>query len=147
MPTGSASYPTQRSRPRLLGAYPQLFVADVRRAADFYANQLGFTVEYLYGEPPFYGEVARDNARLNLRHADTPVVDQALREREVLLDANIPVDDVATLFWEFQGRGVPFAQKLTVQPWGTTDFIVRDPDGNFLCFAGAPGQEASGGSR
>ncbi len=35
-----------------------------------------------------------------------------------------------------QQRGA-FAQTLKEQPWGATDFLVRDPDGNLLCFARA----------
>jgi catechol 2,3-dioxygenase-like lactoylglutathione lyase family enzyme len=122
---------------RLSVAYPQLFVADVTRAAAFYVEKLGFTIAYLYGEPPFYGLVERDRAGLNLRCVEGPAIDPALREREILLSANIPVDDVEALFAEFQRRGVDMAQPLTQQPWGARDFIIRDPDGNLLCFASA----------
>lgn len=123
--------------PRLLAAYPQLFVRDVTRAAAFYRDKLGFAVTYLYGEPPFYGLVERDGVGLNLRHVDQPVMDPALREEESLLSANIPVRAVMALFVEFKERGVAFQQTLKEQPWGAIDFVVRDPDGNLLCFASA----------
>ena len=55
--------------------------------------------------------------------------------------ANIPVDDVEALFAEFAERGVDITQPLTEQPWGASDFIVRDPDGNLLCFASATGEQ------
>ena len=32
--------------------------------------------------------------------------------------------------------GVAFAQPLKHEPWGARDFIVRDPDGNLVLFAG-----------
>ena len=121
--------------PRLEIAYPQLFVADVRRAADFYVGKLGFTLGYLYGEPAFYALVTRDGIGLNLRHVDAPAMDQARRERESLLSANVVVADVRALFVEFEKQGADFAQNLKRQPWGTTDFILRDLDGNLLCFA------------
>ena len=35
---------------------------------------------------------------------------------------------------EFKGRGVEFAQTPTQQPWGGTDFHVRDTDGNVISF-------------
>jgi uncharacterized glyoxalase superfamily protein PhnB len=35
---------------------------------------------------------------------------------------------------EFKARGVEFAQTLTKQAWGGTDFQVRDPDGNVISF-------------
>lgn len=42
-----------------VGAEPQLFVADVARACEFYGGKLGFTVSFIYGEPAFYAQVAR----------------------------------------------------------------------------------------
>jgi catechol 2,3-dioxygenase-like lactoylglutathione lyase family enzyme len=120
--------------PRLSVAYPQLFVTDLNRAVRFYVDALGFAVAYLYGEPPFYGLVKRDRAGLNIRHVDDPVIEQSLRERESLLSASIPVEGVKELYLEFKRRSVDFAQPLKLQPWDATDFIVRDPDGNLICF-------------
>ena len=40
------------------------------------------------------------------------------------------------LFLELQSAGVVFHQTLKAEPWGARDFIVRDPDGNLLLFAG-----------
>ncbi len=51
----------------LLYAEPQLFIADMAAALAFYAGPLGFSVAFTYGDPPFYGQVVRDNVRLNLR--------------------------------------------------------------------------------
>lgn len=116
-------------------AEPHLFVMDIARSCDFFTQKLGFTVNFLYGTPPFYGQVGRDGARLNLRQVDAPLVDQALREREDYLSASINVDDVERLYAEFHAAGVPFHQHLRKEPWGATTFIVRDPDGNLLLFA------------
>jgi catechol 2,3-dioxygenase-like lactoylglutathione lyase family enzyme len=119
----------------LHSAEPQLFVSDIQRSCDFFTRRLGFTVVFLYGKPPFYGQVGRDGARLNLRHVDAPLVDQALREREDYLSALITVDEVTQLYEEFQRAGVPFHQALRKEPWGAETFIVKDPDGNLLLFA------------
>ena len=126
---------TSIAAPRLVAAYPQVFVTDMARAVAFYRDRLGYRVVYLYGEPAFYGQIGRDGAALNLRHVDAPVLDPALRDRETLLAANIPTEAVDALHREFDTRGVPFAQPLKARPWGTTDFIIRDPDGNLICFA------------
>jgi catechol 2,3-dioxygenase-like lactoylglutathione lyase family enzyme len=123
--------------PRLFGAYPQALVADVTRAAEFYRDKLGFEVVYLYGAPPFYGLVQRDGARINLRHVQTPARHRRDGDEDVLT-ANIPVEGVKALFLELQARGVELAQTLKEQPWGASDFLVRDPDGNLLCFASVP---------
>ena len=124
------------SKPTLLAAEPQLFVADIGASCDFYIQKLGFKVAFTYGEPPFYGQVFRDGASLNLRHLDEPAMDAALRDREHLLAASITVDDIKPLFLEFQAAGVAFAQTLKTEAWGARTFIVRDPDGNLILFAG-----------
>lgn len=138
MPTNTTD-PVQSppATPRLRVAYPQLFVADVERAAEFYQQKLGFSIAYVYGAPPFYGLVTRDGVGLNLRHVAAPAIEPGLRERASLLGANIVVDGVKALFLDLQKRGVDFAQTLKEQPWGASDFIVRDLDGNLVCFASA----------
>jgi len=45
-------------------------------------------------------------------------------------------DAIKQLFLEFQAAGVAFNQPLKREPWGAKDFIVQDPDGNLLLFAG-----------
>jgi catechol 2,3-dioxygenase-like lactoylglutathione lyase family enzyme len=135
------SHQTERppARPVLVGAEPQLFVADIKASCDFFAQKLGFAIVFVYGEPPFYAQVRRDGARLNLRHVDAPVIDGTLRERESLLSAAITVataDEIKQLFLELQAAGVAFHQTLKREPWGARDFIVKDPDHNLLLFAG-----------
>jgi hypothetical protein len=51
-------------RPILSSISAQLFVANIKSSCDFYTNKLGFAVEIIYGDPPYYGQVIRDNARL-----------------------------------------------------------------------------------
>jgi catechol 2,3-dioxygenase-like lactoylglutathione lyase family enzyme len=126
-------------KPILLAAEPQLFVADVGVSCEFYTKKLGFTVAFTYGEPAFYGQVFRDGARLNLRHLDEPAIRPELQDREHLLSASITLDDAKPLFLEFQAAGVVFHQALKTEPWGARTFIVCDPDGNLILFAGQGG--------
>jgi catechol 2,3-dioxygenase-like lactoylglutathione lyase family enzyme len=133
----------ERDAPHLVAAYPQALVADVTRAADFYRDKLGFRVVYLFGEPPFYALVERGGARINLRHVDVPARYRPEGDPEVLA-ANIPVQGIEALHRELHARGVDFAQTLKEQPWGARDFLVRDPDGNLLCFASVVDHAASG---
>jgi len=124
------------SKAQLLSVEPQLFVADLQKSCAFFSGQLGFAVAFLYGKPPFYGQVRRDQIGLNLRHVDTPVFYGARRDREDLLAACLNVDDAAALFREFDIHGVSFHQRLKTEPWGAVTFIVKDPDENLLLFAG-----------
>lgn len=120
----------------LVAAEPQLYVRDIAASSEFYSRMLGFSVAFTYGDPPFYAQVYRDGARLNLRHMDDPVFDPARRDTEQLLAASITTEDAAPLFLEYQNAGVDFVKPLRTEPWGARTFIVRDPDGNLLLFAG-----------
>jgi catechol 2,3-dioxygenase-like lactoylglutathione lyase family enzyme len=122
------------SKPTLLAAEPQLFVADIGASCEFYTEKLGFSVAFTYGDPPFYGQVFRDGARLNLRQLDEPAIRPELRGE--VLSASITLDDAKPLFLEFQAAGVVFHQTLKTEPWGARTFIVADPDGNLILFAG-----------
>ena len=126
-------------RPILNSIEAQLFVANIKTSCDFYTDKLGFAVEFVYGDPPFYGQVRRDHARLNLRVVGEPVFAGDVREREHLLSASITVasaDEVRQLFLSYQAAEVRFSQTLKKEPWGARTFVVIDPDGNLILFAG-----------
>jgi catechol 2,3-dioxygenase-like lactoylglutathione lyase family enzyme len=117
-------------------AEPQLYVRDVVASCAFYSRMLGFSVAFTYGDPPFYGQVVRGGARLNLRQVDVPVLDPLRRDAEQLLAASIALDDASALYREYEEAGVELVQPLRTESWGARTFIVRDPDGNLLLFAG-----------
>jgi uncharacterized glyoxalase superfamily protein PhnB len=126
-------------RPILTSIEAQLFVANFKSSCDFYTHKLGFAVEFVYGDPPYYGQVVRHNARLNLRLVCEPVFAGDVREREHLLSASITVataNEIKQLFLSYQAAGVRFHQTLKKEPWGAKTFIVMDPDGNLILFAG-----------
>jgi catechol 2,3-dioxygenase-like lactoylglutathione lyase family enzyme len=125
--------------PVITSTEAQLFVADVAASCAFYKDKLGFTVNFIYGDPPSYAQVARDNARLNLRHVDEPVFIPGVREREGLLSATLTLASAAEtkqLAHTYEASAVAFAQPLKKEEWGATTFIVKDPDGNLILFAG-----------
>jgi len=131
---------SERTVAVLNGVEPQLFVADVARSCDFYTSKLGFAVAFVYGDPPFYGQVFRDGVRMNLRAVGEPVFVGDVREREGLLSASITVAsavEVEGLFAICMAEGVSFQQGLRTEPWGARTFVVSDPDGNLILFAGA----------
>jgi uncharacterized glyoxalase superfamily protein PhnB len=96
-------------------------------------------VKFIHGDPPYYGQVFRDNARLNLRLVCEPVFVADVRKREGLLSASITVataNEIRELFLSYQAAGVSFHQALKKEPWGARTFIVSDPDENLILFAG-----------
>lgn len=133
--------PAAAHAPTLLGAHPQLFVTDMDAAVAFYRDRLGFTVDSLYGDPPFYGLVRREGVALNLRHVDAYPLDAARRDAEDLLAVSILVRSAKALFLAYQAAGLAFHQPYRQQPWGAHDFIVADPDENLVHFASRVGEE------
>lgn len=128
-----------QSRPILTSVAAHLYVRDLKASVDFLTTKLGFVADFVYGDPPFYGQVSRDNARLALRSMDEEYFAADSREREGLLSASITVDsaeEIKQLFHDFESTEVFFAQQLRDEPWHAKTFIVKDPDGNLLLFAG-----------
>jgi catechol 2,3-dioxygenase-like lactoylglutathione lyase family enzyme len=127
------------SKATIVSAEPQLLVTDIRRSCEFFREKLGFSLVFSYGKPPYYAQVGRDAARLNLRCVERTVIESTDRDREELLSVSMTVataDEIKLLFLEFQSADVAFLQTLKKQPWGAKNFVVKDPDGNLLLFAG-----------
>ena len=138
--TGLAAAPKRAkpapSVPEIKGAKPVINVANVQASAAFFRDKLGFKIDFLHGLPPFYGSVSRGGACLHLRFVHEQVFRDGVREEEQLLSAFLDVDNIKGLFAEFKVAGVRFVHPLRKEPWGASAFIVLDPDGNWICFAG-----------
>ena len=127
------------SKATIVAAEPQLFVTDLTRSCEFFIEKLGFSLVFSYGDPPYYAQVGRDAARLNLKWVAGSVIGSTVRDHEELLSASMTVatgEEIKLLFLEFQSAGVAFHQRLKKQPWGAKNFVIEDPDGNLLLFAG-----------
>jgi uncharacterized glyoxalase superfamily protein PhnB len=119
----------------LTRAIPVVFVSNVTAAAMFYRDSLGFSIDFLHGDPPFYGSVSRGGACIHLKFVHQPVIAPGPEDRDAFIMVFVEVDDVDGLFAEYNARGVTFAQQPQDQPWGGRDFIVFDRDRNPICFA------------
>src|SRR5581483_8067170 len=132
--------PTQIKSPsptlRVMRAVPVIFVADVKASAAFFRDTLGFSIDFVHGEPPFYGSVSRDGACIHLKFVRERVLSVGAQDRDGFIVVFVEVENVKALYAEYLAKGVILDQKLKKQAWGGRDFIVRDPDGNGLCFVG-----------
>jgi len=127
------------SKATIVAAEPQLFVTNIKRSCEFFCEKLGFSLVFSYGKPPYYAQIGRDGARLNLRCVELQLIEAMVRNREELLSVSMTVataNEIKLLYLEFQSAGVAFHQTLKKQPWGAKNFVVKDPDGNLLLFAG-----------
>jgi hypothetical protein len=64
--TTSLKVKSSPSKATIVSAEPQLFVTDIKRSCEFFREKLGFSLVFSYGKPPYYAQVGRDAARLNL---------------------------------------------------------------------------------
>jgi catechol 2,3-dioxygenase-like lactoylglutathione lyase family enzyme len=104
-----------RSHPILTSVAAHLYVRDLKASTDFFTTKLGFTIDFVYGDPPFYGQVSRDNAQLALRSMDESFFAEDIRQREGLLSASITLasaDEIKQLFLAYQDADVPFARRF-----------------------------------
>ena len=124
--------------PTLTSIAAHLYVRDLAASTDFFTTKLGFTVDFIYGDPPFYAQVSRDKAHLALRSMDEPVYAANIREREAVLSASITLasaDEINQLYRTYKEADVPIHQPLRTEPWQAQTFIIKDPDGNLILFA------------
>jgi Glyoxalase/Bleomycin resistance protein/Dioxygenase superfamily len=113
--TTSLKVKSSPSKATIVGAEPQLFVADIKRSCEFFCEKLGFSLVFTYGNPPYYAQVGRDAACLNLRCVERAIIESRVRDRVEMLSASMTVAtaaEIKLLFLEFQSAGVPFHQTL-----------------------------------
>ena len=113
---------------------PILAVPDVQAAAEFYRDKLGFSISFLYGDPPTHagihsGEWTSEGAHLQLSQMDAPLPPKPPVGFYVFTG-----QDVDGLFARYQAAGVTIEREPTNEPWGMREFAIRDCNGYLLRF-------------
>ena len=104
---------------------PELPVADLPMALEYYTKRLGFEVAVVMPDGD-YAIVERDGVALHLFRADTATVSPA-----AIHVFSIGLDE---LFVELQGLGARIVQAIETKPWGNREFRVMDSGGNTIKF-------------
>ncbi len=113
---------------------PQFFSTDLQATLAYYRDTLGFETQFEYGEPAFYAGAIRDGFSIFFRHVDVMPPSADNKYEAELLDAYVRVGDVHGLHAEYAARSIEMFRELADQPWGFTEFVVKDGDGRLLCF-------------
>jgi catechol 2,3-dioxygenase-like lactoylglutathione lyase family enzyme len=112
--------------------FPQLRMTDWKRTRQFYADGLGFGVDWEHRfKPgfPVFAQLTRNGLSLFLtEHSGDCQAGGAVY---------LIVDDVDAFHAEIRRRGVQPEQEPTSTAWGTREMTVMDPDGNRIRFANA----------
>ncbi|MYW94293.1 bleomycin resistance family protein [Amycolatopsis rubida] len=123
----------------LLTAIPCLPVADIKQAADFYAEKFGFAAGYVGDD---YGVVERDGVEIHFWPANQPGTAGAEPHLAGSGSCRVRVSDVKALYEELRVLDVVHPNgALDAHPWGP-EFTVLDRDHNALTFYQAAGTES-----
>ena len=115
---------------------PQFVVPDVVKTAEYYRDQLGFTILGYFGDPPVYAMVARDGVEIHFGKANGEHVHVNESVRKGLgTDAYIWVTDINALFKELSGCDVEIIEGPVKRIYESTEVVIRDCDGRQLVFA------------
>lgn len=111
-----------------IGSAATLEVKDVIASETFYREKLGFDPGHFFGEPPTFCICRRDKVAIFLDKVRTPHK-IPLNQYWALY---IYVDDVDTIYDEFQKKGVAIDRAIEDQDYGCRDFDIRDEDGHLI---------------
>ena len=103
-------------------AVPQLPVANVTTATEFYRDVLGFKIDWTWGENN-YGSVSRDDAVFYLCAAKQPIA-------PVTCIINVPAVDPLCAGW--RARGAKIVSEPEDKPWNVREFTVEDNNGHLF---------------
>jgi len=109
-----------------------LGVRDIARSVAFYRRHLGFEVLSTMGDD--FALLGRNDVTMALVLAAAPAVAN-------FAGCYLYVSDVEALHRQCTRDEVPMTSALTTHPWGTCDFVIRDPDGHQLAI-GESGKKA-----
>jgi predicted enzyme related to lactoylglutathione lyase len=107
---------------------PILPVRDLTRAIEFY-QQLGFTARR-YRDGDFYAFIQRDGRELHL--SKTPGL--VPENNHVRVYFYLRKGTAAALEAHCRAGGMTIVEPLTAREWKMKEFVLRDPDGNYLIF-------------
>ncbi|MEM8857127.1 MAG: VOC family protein [Chloroflexota bacterium] len=121
------------TKAKFAAVHPVLQSNNVRRAIDYYVENLGFR---LMGQDnpdePRYAVIARDSVELHIQwHDDEHFADESV-DRPML---RFVIPNIELLYEEYADKGVFHdGTALRETPWGTKEFAFFDPDLNGLTF-------------
>jgi GNAT superfamily N-acetyltransferase len=126
-----------------------LAVADVRTTVRFYRDKLGFTGEWLWGEPPTFGGVSW--GKVGVMFCLQPALAAQVEGHQHYFF----VSGIDRLHERHRQNGVPVVSPLEAKPWGLREYTARDPNGYHLRFgepitthaSSAPAKEMPAGVR
>jgi uncharacterized glyoxalase superfamily protein PhnB len=110
------------------GVLPVFLVDDVVQTVEYYRDVIGFEVDFLYGTPPTYASVSRDDAIINFTLSDPPGRRNSVSKAGVGngVDAYMVVSDVDEVYEELKEHGANVVVPIASQEYGMREFHIQD---------------------
>lgn len=118
----------------LTASAPILLVKDVVASANWYRDKCGFTINNVYGEPPFFAIIDRDGYFLMFAKCKPENIIPNWKLVEKTSNVYFWVDNVDELFREFSDAGATIDYGLSIRDYGVKEFGINDPDGYDIAF-------------
>jgi GNAT superfamily N-acetyltransferase len=115
-----------------------LAVADVVASVRYYRDKLGFTGEWLWGDPPTFGGVSW--GKVSIMFCLQPALAAQVEGHQHALF----VTGIDRLYEQHLQNGVQVIAPLEAKPWGLREYTVRDCNGYRLRFGEPVTTHASG---
>ena len=118
-----------KSNPEIFGTGPVLPVHDIRAAVDFYCNLLGFSLDFVMGDPPTHGSVTRCRVGIQFTKAPASFDPVTYPGYNYLF-----VDNIDALHSEYEMKNVRMTRKIESHDHGMREFGIVDNSGFRLRF-------------
>lgn len=124
------------AQPRLTQVMPGFTVADVFETAEYYRDVLGFSFSGIWGNPPSFVMLDRDDVRISMRQVKPEAVPARPAERaDGPYDLYLYATDVRAIAEELKAKGAEIVEgPIDRTIYNGRELIVRDLNGLILCF-------------
>jgi len=123
------------SKSKITGSAPILLVKDVLASANYYRDQIGFSYDHIWGQPPTFCILERDGFRLMLQEVeDDKYVVPHYKAADNMWNVYFWVDDAEQIYAELKRSGAKIDYELCDQPYGCREFGIQDLDGYDIAF-------------
>ncbi len=113
---------------------PVLMVHDVAATAAFYRDKLGFSIDFLYGDPPVHAGISRGDWTVS---GAVIQLSQVPPDRAIVPSGYLYIfvgRDIDDLYEAYRAEGVTIRDEPTSYPWGLREFAIEDNNGHILRF-------------
>ena len=111
---------------------PILAVSDVLETVQYWHDTLGFQDKWTWGEPPNYGGVSWHGAFIQF--SQNPRLASSSKGNSIF----IKTKKLEDLYNFHQKKNAEIVEPLENKPWGLAGYTIREINGYYIVFAGAP---------